>query len=382
MLRLGLLAACLCWWPTENRLNALNVNGLPQAQSSSVAILPSCESIQPLAFDLDFFAVAEPAADTATASRILMFDYPAYDSAYAVKAESYLRQNTANFRFTQFWKGSPAEFAAALANCQVAVLPYPSKGEEDLLRAYGAALKNFARNGGTIVVNGTHEYDVLRNLGLFDLDFGYYFPTPKFHQSQPGHPILAGLTPDFSTENYAYPLDVSDPDFVSLADVKGYPAVGYKFLGRGAVVYLGPEFYFDEKNSTQLLVNAVNWCAKIAKPKIDRPTEKSAGPSRPRRLTLRLAPNEFPAKDSVGLKIYPNPYHDRADIELAVGEPTQMTVEVNDQLGQLVAVMLPRKTLAQGKHLLELPDLPAGVYFVKCKYGNTTTVRKVVKTSN
>lgn len=382
MFRCGSLLALSGFLLLSDAAFALNTSGFCDFFSPNTTIAHrqfASESVEQVLPAPGFLPEHTTPADSITLApvRILMFDYASYDSIYAAKVESMLRRNLPNARIRAFWSGTAGDLETALIDRQVVVMPYPSNGDSDALQAYGAVLKNFVRAGGSVIFTGTHEYDVLRQLGLFDLDYAYYFADPVLQRPSFEHAVTAGLPTSFSLTNYAYPLEVSDPDFVSLADVNGYSSVGYKMLGKGSAIYLGLEYYYEEAYATRLLLNSIAWGNKLSK--AARAGRAAANPNRPRRLTLRLAPHEIPAKDSIGLKIFPNPFVDRADIELAVGEPTPISIEINDQMGNLVAVMLSRKTLAQGKHVLELPNLPPGVYFVKCKSGELITVRRVVK---
>ena len=56
-------------------------------------------------------------------------------------------------------------------------------------------------------------------------------------------------------------------------------------------------------------------------------------------------------------------------------------VEMTDETGVAISVLLPYRMLNAGLYRLELPNVSPGVYFVKCQIGMQTTVRKVVKTA-
>jgi hypothetical protein len=309
--------------------------------------------------------------------RILMFDYSSFDEAYSDKIQDYLQKNLYRTQVKSFYDGTSAELELALADRNIVVLPYPSKGDASSLQAFGSVLRAFAKKGGEIIITGTHEYDVLRNLGLFDLDYGYYFSDSNFKRNKVDHALLTDIPTQFSLNSYAYPLDISDAEFTSVLDVNGYACAGYKLMGRGVIIYLGMEYYADETFSTKMLVNAANWNKQFTK--LRATADRS---NKPKRATLRLNPNDIPANETINLRIYPNPYWETADLDLAIAQTTPISVEMTDQTGQKVWSVLPRKTLAAGRHILELPSVPPGVYFVKCKSGEVTTVRKVVKMAN
>lgn len=310
--------------------------------------------------------------------RILMFNYAAYDTVYAQKLRKFVSQRMPNASFKNFWNGSALQLETALADQQVALLPYPSKGDFSKLQNFGMVLRAFVRRGGMVIFTGSHDFEVLQRLGLIELDYAYFFSDPRVIRQPIDHPITAGLPSNFSLTNYAYPLDISDPEFVNLAEINGYSTAGFKPMGKGSVVYLGFEYYYDESLPTQLLINSLTWAVKNSQPDAESFVEKTAT-RRPKRITLRLKPEEYPQKDEFRLNIYPNPFYERADLELSLGDPTNVSIEITDELGGLVNTMIDRKTLGIGKHVLELPDLPTGIFFVKIKCGNSTEVRKIVK---
>jgi Secretion system C-terminal sorting domain len=312
-------------------------------------------------------------------TRILMFEYSAFDLNYVSKVQSYLQNNLTLTQVKSFSNGTSAELEAALIDRQLVVLPYASKGESGSLQAYGAVLKAFVKKGGAVILTGTHEYEVLRQLGLFDLDYGYYYTDANFKKNKTEHPLLAGIPVQYSLESYAYPLDVSDAEFTSVIDVNGYCCAGYKLSGKGVIIYLGMEYYADETFATRMLANAANWGKQFSKTRTNLMGERT---SKPKRATLRLAPNDIPANETINLRVYPNPFWETADIDLAIAQSTPISVEMTDQTGQKVWSVLPRKTLAAGRHILELPTVPPGVYFIKCKSGEVTTIKKVVKMAN
>ncbi|MBK9337136.1 MAG: T9SS type A sorting domain-containing protein [Lewinellaceae bacterium] len=79
------------------------------------------------------------------------------------------------------------------------------------------------------------------------------------------------------------------------------------------------------------------------------------------------------------LKIYPNPYFGKATLDVNIEKSAPVAIEMTDESGALVAVLLPYRVLPQGFYRFELPNVASGVYFVKCQAGKQTTVRKVVK---
>ncbi|MFN0035596.1 MAG: T9SS type A sorting domain-containing protein [Saprospiraceae bacterium] len=305
-------------------------------------------------------------ADSLNGLRVMMLNYFAYDSAYASKVQHVIQRRMPSSMFTEFWGGSAEDLATTLVGQDAVVLAYPSGGSPEMTRAYGKVLSQYIKQGGTVVLTGTHEFGILQQLGLFDLDYGYYCKERSVGQTQPEHPVFQGVGTDFSAEVYQYPLDISDPSFVTLADVRGYPFMGFKQIGAGKAVYLGLEYYFDEPQSSRLLANAIRWAAK---PRVKRSEE------------VLYAGKGSEKSNSFDLKIYPNPYVSKATLDIEIAKPTSLAVEMTDELGRLVAVLLPRRNLAAGFYRLELPNVAPGVYWVQCLSSEGKEVRRVVKTA-
>ena len=325
-------------------------------------------------------------ADSTASSvpRILLLNYSAYDSSYANKMHRLVQRQVPTCSLTDFWDGTADDLTAALSNQDIVVIAYPSGGNAATLKAYGKALAQYARQGGAVVMTGTHEFGILQQYGLFDLDYGYFCADPSVHESVTESPVFAGTAADFTLRNYAYPLDISDPNFVTLADVRGYPVVGYKPLGAGKIVYLGLEFYYDESEPNRILTNTLQWLAP-PKPQAVATSANGDAPGgryvKQRREEVLYAGSGSLKNETFDLKIYPNPYVSKATLDIDLNKASTVSVEMSNETGQIVAVVLPRKNLAPGMYRLELPNLPPGVYFVQCRTGDKTTIKKVVKTT-
>lgn len=329
-----------------------------------------------------FFAVFSedgPIVDTTSNIRILMLNVCSYDTAYPGKVHRSLQRFFPAGIVVDYTEGTASDFMVKALDYDAVVVAYPSGGSTATLKAYGAALTQYAQQGGAVIITGSHEYTVLQQFGLFDLDYGYFCADPSIHEILPNHPLLSGTHADFSLKNYAYPLDISDPAFVTLADIKGYPVLGYKPLGSGKVVYLGIEYYYDEVESNQILTNALRWASKSHGP-APAGSDTWATRRRTKRTEEILYTGSGVAKvDIFDLKIYPNPYMSKGTLDIDLKKPTTVAVEMTDETGQLVSVLLPRKSLSAGLFRLELPNVAPGVYFLQCQMGERSVVKKVVK---
>ncbi len=326
------------------------------------------------------FSEDGPAVDTTSTLNILMLNVCSYDTAYPGKVHRALQRFLPVSTIVDYMDGSASEFATKALDYDAVVVAYPSGGSPATLKAYGAALAQYAQQGGVVVITGSHEYSVLQQFGLFDLDYGYFCADPSIHETNPNHPMLSGTRTDFTLKNYAYPLDISDPAFVTLADIQGYPVLGYKPMGSGKVIYLGIEYYYDEAEPNQILTNALRWAAKsrnTASAALDAWTARRA-----RRTAEVLYAGSGASKiDIFDLKIYPNPYMTKATLDIDLKKPTTVAVEMTDETGRMVSVLLPRKNLSAGLFRLELPNVPPGIYFLQCRMGERSVVKKVVKSA-
>lgn len=321
---------------------------------------------------------------------ILMLNYTAYDSVYVAKVRQLISKRLPGCSITDFWDGTTAELKNALAENQIVVVTYPANGSRNQVRAYGKVLEQFVRQGGAVVFSGTNQYGVLQQFGLIDLDFGYFCSDLEVQETAPNHPVLRGTPAQFSMSNYAYPLDISDNQFVTLADIQDCPTLGYKNLGAGKVVYLGLEYYFDESVSTLILENTLRWLAPPAKTVAVTPEPVSSVAAGSEQIqtvravkrseeVLYAGSNPKPKTPAVDLKLYPNPYVDKATLDLDLPRLSVVSVELTNESGVLVATPFRRQVVTAGPLRVEIPDVPAGVYFVKCQIDGQNIVRKVVK---
>ncbi len=317
--------------------------------------------------------------------RILMLNTTSYDSAYVIKMKNLITKQLPGATLTDCWDVSPQNLTRLLASHHIVVITYPAKGSGTQVRALGKALKQFVQQGGAVVISGTDQFGILQHYGLFDLDFGYFCSGMEVHEDALDHPVLAGTPPDFFLENYVYPLDISDPNFIVLADIHGYPATGFKSIGNGKVVYLGLEYYYDEPVSTRILENTLRWLAQDREEGIlnNSPANWSVRATSQRNEERLFAGSGNPAANAntpaFELKLYPNPYYEKGTLDITLEKSAQVSVEMTNETGGLITVLLPYRTLNQGFYRFELPNLASGVYFIKCQISNQTTVKKVVK---
>ncbi|MCB0529355.1 MAG: T9SS type A sorting domain-containing protein [Lewinellaceae bacterium] len=356
----------------------------------------------------EYALTGSPEADTSTVLNILMLNYSAYDSTYAAKVRQLIESRLRASSISEFWQGSLYELKLALATHDAVVVTYPFGNESETVKTYGKLLAEFVRQGGLVVFTGTDDFRMLQQYGLFNVEFGYFCSEPVVHAMVSEHPILQGTASRFPLSDFVYPIEVSDPDFVTLVDVLGYreddspvscwtdnreeadpaalhnyPVVGYKSMGAGKVVYLGMEYYFEQTETARMLVNALRWAVQLRAKSADLAANTALLQRAPRRSEEVLhAGSGAQREDLFDLKIYPNPYYDKATLDIELKNAATVEVDMTDESGRIAALVLPQKSLTSGFYRLELPNLSPGVYFLRCKTGDKTSVRKVVKTAS
>ena len=332
----------------------------------------------------DGLGVTEP--DTLTRPRVLMLDYSAYGSAYNEKIRGIIEKYLPKAYVSDFTEGTADDLTHSLYGCGVVVIAYPSSASPGVLKTYNKVLSQFVQQGGSVIFTGTHEFEVLQQFGLFDLDFGYFSKDHVVHGLHMEHPLFDGVSNDFMLANFSYPLDISDSGFSTLAEVGGYPVIGYKTQGLGKIIYLGVEYYYDEGPSSKILINALTWSGKHAQPETTTPGANIAfgetaklGVMKRSEETLYTGTGE--KAEPIDLKVYPNPYWNKATLDIELTKTSALMVEMTDEAGRNIAVILPKRTLGPGLCRFELPNIAPGIYFLQVQIGDKSYVRKVVKAS-
>lgn len=319
--------------------------------------------------------------DTLSRMRVLMLDYSEYGSAYNEKVSGIISQYLPKASISNFSDGSADELGKALSTCDAVVIAYPSAASPATIKNFSKTLQRFVQQGGSLIFTGTHEFEILQQFGLIELDFGYFSKDMPVHELTMDHPLFQGVSTDFTMTNFTYPLDVSDPGFVSLAEVGGYPAIGFKPIGNGKVLYLGIEYYYDEDVSSRILINALYWVSGLRQVS-EQATVSNAALRASKRSEEFLYAGTGNVDAQIDLKVYPNPYYSKANLDIELSKPTQVRVEMTDEMGRSVAVVFPKKLVSAGLCRFELPNVSPGIYFLQVQVGDQRYMRKVVKSAS
>ena len=309
-----------------------------------------------------------------------------YDPIYSENMGAFVRHLFPMAQIESFRAGNVADLAYKLRRKDVVLAPYLTLSDTARLRQYGIALKGFVQQGGLVIVTGTHDFEALQALDLFGLDYGFWKEAPRVCEQDPNHPIFQGLDIVFEGGNFAYPLELNDPGFRVLAEVASYPAIGYKQIGKGRVVYLGLEYYAADETALTLLRNVILWALdRMPAPPAGAPalsseqnTTQPAGPVENDWQLLQARKLEFASPEA---KVFPNPYAFKAQFQIELKASDMLGVEMTDENGRLVAVLHPYRETAPGIYTYDLPQAHPGIYYLKYNTATVREVRKVVKVS-
>jgi hypothetical protein len=173
-------------------------------------------------------------------------------------------------------------------------------------------------------------------------------------------------------------MEFSDNDFVTLSESEGLPVLGYKEIGEGKLVYLGLEYYADETIPSKILGNIFKWALTPVATTVPSKTEIAV-----RTVTKRTEEVLYSGSaQRFDLKIYPNPYVEKASLEINIDKAMMVSAEMTNETGSIAAVVLSQRMLSAGFYRFDIPNLAPGIYFVKCKFANHIEVRKLVKVAN
>lgn len=319
-----------------------------------------------------------PADSAATAFRVMLFDYCVYDSVYATQMRNFVTRELPGATVSEFMNESLDRFDRLLNKQQAVVITYPSNGDADFLAAIGKKLDGFMRNGGLVIITGAHETSAIQALGLLSPAEAYYYEDATVQSKKVDHPILKGVKSSFSLSNFVYPMEFSDNDFVTLSESEGLPVLGYKEIGEGKLVYLGLEYYADETIPSKILGNIFKWALTPISTTVPAKTEIAV-----RTVTKRTEEVLYSGSaQRFDLKIYPNPYVEKASLEINIDKAMMVSAEMTNETGSIAAVVLSQRMLSAGFYRFDIPNLAPGIYFVKCKFANHIEVRKLVKVAN
>jgi len=335
--------------------------------------------------------------------RVLVMHALSYDTVYGQNLFDLVRLHFPDALVQDFYGTDPALLEEALSQSDILVVPYPTlRMPLAAMFDMGLTMRRFAESGGSILITGTHDVRALRALQLIDVEEAYFSTAPMVHELSSQIDLLEGTPMDFELQNYAYPLMIRNAEYLSLAGLRNpvvytycdngsldsvchrhwhgsLSALGVMPLGKGRVYYLGFEYFFDELPATRILTNAIRQiqaAVQVDAPPVAAPV--AAEPMQISRTAQHLVAGSGNLR--IDMKVFPNPFISSGNLELTLEKPTQVHMEMVDDQGRIVAVLLPQRTLQQGIYRFELPSgIEPGIYFIKCHHDVYVDVRKVVK---
>lgn len=346
--------------------------------------------------------------DAAQGFTVLVVHTFSYDSVYSQNLRDLVCQHFPDARVLDFFGSDPAMLEEALSQSDILVVAYPTL-KIPLLEMFdmGLVIRRFAASGGNVLITGSHDVRALRALQLLDVEQAYFSTVPMVHEFSSQVELLEGTPVDFELQNYAYPLVIRNPDYVSLAGLSNEMVYTYRDnsavdslsrlelpgtlstlgtmpLGKGRVYYLGFEYFFDELPATRILTNAIRQVQHGIQVPAGLPeaADATAAPIRPASPASKTEQYLLAGSGNarIDLKVFPNPYMSSGNLEITLLKSTQVHVEIVDDQGRRISVLLPQRTLQQGLYRFELPvDIEPGIYFIKCHHDVHVDVRKVVK---
>lgn len=185
------------------------------------------------------------------------------------------------------------------------------------------------------------------------------------------YPVINNVFKDWETleTNISGTLDQADPvgTTIELFKTGGTSVTGHG----GGIQYLGSVVITDPSGSWSfdcMGLDAGDEVTATATDTAGNTSEFAANAS----LVVGLKENGAGS----ALALYPNPATDQLTLELAsADQPENSLAGIYNALGSLVW----QQSLTEAKTVIDLSDLPAGLYIVKVKTGDQLLIRKVVK---
>lgn len=263
--------------------------------------------------------------------KVLLFTNGAYyESVTGVTAA--MDDYPGNYELSFSAAADSATFAAELSDKDVLIFPdlISSEAAWTLMTLRGA-IEDFVEAGGSVIVCGHSYYNAVSSAtALLDAenDYTYNFSGSVITFGGP-HPLTENLPASYYTPYFSGGHVFLNPDYVSLSNINNYSLLGYRFIGRSKIVYLGFNYQLPDAALAQLLANAVQWCGSRSLVRVE-PEEGMLAPGASTTLNIQfLTTNQF-AGDYTGT------------ITIGTNNPAQPTVEVPFTLHiQGTAVFVP-----------------------------------------
>jgi hypothetical protein len=179
-----------------------------------------------------------------------------------------ISQYFTNFTITTTTETDPSALAAQLAEKDVFLITeQETGGDPDYFANLGISwysiLLGFVENGGKVIVCGSNSsyqsFQILNSGGLYEMshwDFAYGMTMSVIH---PSHFITQGLAATITAMDATAFVDITDPESINLVEWDDHQSVAIKDIGKGAVIYLGYDYYEYDDHAAMIIANAVQF---------------------------------------------------------------------------------------------------------------------------
>jgi len=157
--------------------------------------------------------------------------------------------------------------ATALVGKDVLLIPEQEDCDPTIFAALAPAIYAFVEAGGTVIINGTSEYNCVLNLGLFNGSYQGFTSSDELILSIPDDPLLEGVSAPYIATPSTFYYNITNPDAVNvvsfLDDGVTMEVVSYRNIGEGRAIFIGHDYRFSNPNLDRVIGNAVKNANKI-----------------------------------------------------------------------------------------------------------------------
>ncbi len=185
--------------------------------------------------------------------------YPTYYTNMLTALNSY----SVNYTVTQHTLTNAAALQTALQGKDILIIPQPYNGTQYVLgsfQTYSTTINNFVTNGGTTLMSGFYNTNMMNDLGLFNSTYaGSVSAGQTLNVIDTNDVIMRGLPfGNITSTGYNYYHTFSNANVVNYAKYGIYSIASKRNIGSGRAIYLA--FAYDYSNDIQfnkMLANSV-----------------------------------------------------------------------------------------------------------------------------
>ncbi len=156
----------------------------------------------------------------------------------------------------------------ALIGKEVLLLPENEFGSNIVFTNLGRVMRDFARNGGSIIACGEVGFDNIFNANLFSGIYQGGLSSGQTLIVDPSHPGFDQIS-SLSVHDGTFYMTCTNPDYIpllrtSLISNIRYDISGYRNFGDGRVIFLGYDFWNYGNDLSRYIGNLVNWAGSLS----------------------------------------------------------------------------------------------------------------------